>query len=50
VQRKGLNFIEGTMTVGTATSDACSGRNWLLREDYSDVTDQDLSTVDEIVA
>lgn len=46
---QGLNFIEGTMTIGTATSDAgvvVIG----LREDYSDVTDQDLASVTEIVA
>lgn len=46
---QGLNFIEGTMTVGTATSDAgviAIG----LRGDYSDVTAQDLASVTEIVA
>jgi hypothetical protein len=45
---QGLNFIEGTMTVATATSDAgviVIG----LREDYSDVTAKDLASVTEII-
>ena len=46
---QGLNFIEGTMTVGTATSD-CSMVAIGLRGDYSDVTDHDLASVVEIVA
>jgi len=46
---QGLNFIEGTMTVGTATSDAgMVAIGW--REDYSDVTSQDLASVTEIIA
>lgn len=46
---QGLNFIEGTMTVGTATSDAgCVAIGY--RDDYSDVTAQDLASVTEIVA
>lgn len=46
---QGLNFIEGSMVVGTATSDA----GVLVVADnlrYSTGADYDLSTVDEIVA
>jgi hypothetical protein len=46
---QGLNFIEGTFTIGTATSD-CSLVAIGLRSDYSNVTSHDLASVVEIVA